>query len=722
MTRTSRLFAEWALLLVAAMGLMVFAQRGEWTERLDLQILDFAAQGMADEPDPSIVLIEIDDRSLAMLGSWPWGRDIHAQLIANLSAAKPKAIGVDILYIEPSDPKADAKLAEAVANAGNVVLAHTFGDGSPAEPATIPVFPIAPVNEVAAGVGHVSVTPQSDGTVRSFGLSTTENSVDYPHFTKALMALTEESGDLSSLPAEAIVPYHQSGAFRTEPAANVFNNEFIPDFFADKIVLIGATGQGLGDQYSVPGYAGGLMSGVEIQANLLSAMKQDQLITSASQRGILALQALAILILFIVFWRSSPRFSLIIAGGLIAALLFTTFATLRIGHVWVSTGPAILAITLAYPLWAWRRLATVSRFLEAEASSLRSATDDPERRAGEGFDVVARQVSRVKMLSGEVRRNLQLVQDVINASPDAMLVFDATGSISLANTAAKRLFGANCVEEAWTFTELLMTSTLTYDEERQELEFEDGSCFLLAKASIDPSVGSEVIVMRDITGIKADERQRRETLEFLSHDMRSPQVAIIGLTGNSGDTLAKQERLKRIESQARRTLKLTDDFVQIARISTEGIVREEVELNSILFETADRAFPLAHRKAISVVTRESEDPIFVKLDPAAIARTLDNLVGNAIKFSPENAEVILSVDVSNDDHFVIGVRDFGPGLPPERVKDPFARFGAKSDSAGPSAGLGLAYVKQVVDKHRGKITIETSAGKGTEFKVSIPYS
>nr|WP_281501140.1 CHASE2 domain-containing protein [Erythrobacter sp. F6033] len=704
--------------MVAAVGLIIIAQQNDWTERLDQQILDFSMQSMAKEPHPSIVIVEIDEKSLADLGSWPWSRDIHARLIRNLSDSRPNAIGLDVLYIEPSNAEDDAQLGDAIRDAGNVILAHSLAD-YPGQSGAL--FPIEPIRSGAAGLGHVGIELNSDGTARSFELTASQGDDRYPHFIKSLLELSAPESGLD-LPPSAIVPYMPTGKIRTQPAADIVANNHSADVFEGKTVLVGATALGLGDQYAIPGYAGGLMSGVEMQANLLSAILNDQLVLPASVVWTLALQLLAILVLFIVFWRSSPKFSLIIATGLIAGLLILTFATVRFGNVWVATGPAILAIILAYPLWAWRRLATVSRFLETEANTLRSATDDPARREGEGFDVVARQVSRVKMLSGEVRRNLQLVQDVINATPDAMLVFDAAGSVSMVNHAATNLFGATCVEENCTFAELVANSGAHYDEARQEIEFEDQRCYLLAKASIDPTVGSEVLVMRDITAMKADERQRRETLEFLSHDMRSPQVAIIGLTGNSGDTLEKEERLSRIESQARRTLKLTDDFVQIARVSTEGINLEEVEINSVLFETADRAFPLAHRKGISIETRESEEPMFVKLDPAAMARTLDNLVGNAIKFSDEGTKVVLSVDVSNTNQIVIGVRDSGPGLPPERVEDPFARFGAKSNGAGPSAGLGLAYVKQVVDKHGGSIAIETAPGEGTEFKIAIPYS
>ena len=168
-------------------------------------------------------------------------------------------------------------------------------------------------------------------------------------------------------------------------------------------------------------------------------------------------------------------------------------------------------------------------------------------------------------------------------------------------------------------------------------------------------------------------------------------------------------------------MKLTDDFVQIARVASEGVCKEEAEISSILCEAMDRAFPLAQQKQISLEFDVSEDLVFANVDVAALSRALDNLIGNAIKFSPVQSRVSLTLDLSDPDCFEISVADEGPGLPPERVAEPFARFGAKSNTAGPSSGLGLAYVKQVVEKHSGSITVQTNSGIGTVFRLTLPY-
>ena len=494
----------------------------------------------------------------------------------------------------------------------------------------------------------------------------------------------------------------------------------IPDYFEDAIVLVGSTSQGLGDRHSVPSYAGGILSGVEMQAALINAILTDNLIQRASTSWTLGLQIAAIVLLFASFWRLSPRTSMIVAIALLAGLFATFFLALMTLNIWLPIGGALLAVVIAYPLWGWRRLASVSRFLESDAANLRELASIPKTQAAEGFDVVAQQVALLKRLTKGVSGNLTLIQDVINASPDAMLVTDGEGAISMGNFAAQDLFGPMQTIQGFELTQVMDSAGGSFTEQRDELTLGDGRTFWLASADLDPDVGSRVLSLREVTELKEAEQQRRETLEFLSHDMRSPQVAIISLA-NLGDVgLSMGDCFTRIEDQARRTLKLTEDFVQIARIANEGLEREETEMNSVLQEAADRAFPLAHKKRIRIDFEAGDEPIFAWLDGFAVARMLDNLISNAVKFSPEGSHVFLGLVAQDDRGCIITVSDTGPGFSLERRNNPFTRFGARDTSAGPSSGLGLAYVKQVVDMHEGEIEVQTAPGKGTKFVVTFP--
>ena len=719
--RKFRLFLEWLALFAAMLALVVAAHQRGWMERLDLFLLDIEGQVNTPEVDPSIVVLKIDDVALGEVDVWPWERTVHAELIERLSAYGPRAIGYDVLFVDPGEEAQDAALADALSASGKVVLPHSFADKPNTVNDEIPLYPLPQFRERARDIGHVALAPEADGVARRFVLMYDIEGEKFPHFAVPLLELAgKDPWPVTGPPATALVRYYERGVVREDSAARVLDGSAIPDYFEDAIVLVGATSQGLGDRHSVPSYAGGILPGVEMQAALINAVLTDNLIHRASTGWTLGLQIAAIVFLFASFWRLSPRTSLIVAVALIAGLFATFFLVLMTLNIWLPVGGALLAVIIAYPLWGWRRLASVSRFLESEAANLRELASIPKAEAAEGFDVVAQQVALLKRLTKGVSGNLTLIQDVINASPDAMLVTDGQGAISMGNFAAQDLFGPMSTVQGFELSQVLDSAGGTFTEQRDELTLGDGRTFWLASADLDPDVGSRVLSLREVTELKEAERQRRETLEFLSHDMRSPQVAIISLANQGDAGLAMGDRFTRIEDQARRTLKLTEDFVQIARIANEGLEREETEMNSVLQEAADRAFPLAHKKRIKVEFEAGDEPIFARLDAFAVARMLDNLISNAVKFSPEGSQVTLELSARDDGACIITVADTGSGLSAERRENPFARFGARDTSAGPSSGLGLAYVKQVVDLHEGAIEVDTAPGEGTKFAITFP--
>jgi len=704
------------------LALLIAAQQRGWVERFDLFLLDLEGQLNTPEIDPAIILVEIDDPSLDEVGSWPWSRETHAQLITELASYEPRAIAYDVLFVEPSDEASDAALADVLAASGKVILPHSFAPKPNAINGEIPLYPLPFLRDNAGAVGHVALFPDEDGVARRFELSRRIDGEAFQHLSVATLSVAgEQSWHGEAVPEAAIVRYSSHGAIRSISAAAVLTSSAPGEFFKDAIVFVGATSPGLGDRYSVPAYAGRILTGVEMQAHLTSAMLNDNLIERSMGSTALAIQILAIVILFASFWRLSPRAALAVALALITSLFTVAFLSLILSNLWLPVGGALLAIVISYPIWGWRRLASVSRFLESEAANLRELANLPRSQSAEGFDVVAQQVAILKRLTKGVSGNLKLIQDVINASPDAMLVTDGDGATTLGNAAAEGLFGPVDTMQGLDLPQLIASAQGNLNENRDELSMVDGRTFWLASADLDPDVGSQVYSLREVTKLKEAERERRETLEFLSHDMRSPQVSILSLAKQAETGLEPDDRFARIEVHARRTLKLTEDFVQIARLANEGVEREETELNSVLQEAADRAYPLARRKQMKVVYEPSDEPIFAHLDAFAIARMLDNLISNAVKFSPQGSQVTLGLGPGDNEGFIISVSDKGPGLSPERRSQPFARFGAHDMSAGPSSGLGLAYVKQVVDRHDGSIVVETDTGEGTRFVIALPY-
>ncbi|KWV90934.1 CHASE2 domain-containing protein [Erythrobacter sp. YT30] len=708
-------------MLAATLALVLIAWHQEWTARVDAALLDLATYVSLEEPNPDIVVVSIDDRSVSEIGNWPWDRERHAELINQLSGYEPRLIIFDVLFVDPSDPASDAQLAEAIDSAGNVVLPHSIIRAPNTEDAIEPLMPLPQFAEGALDVGHVFVAPDPDGIVRRFDFELETSRGAHDHLAKvAYLALSRDAASLPEPGANPIAPMHQAGSFRDPSAVDVISGATPEAIVKDKIVLIGATAQGLGDRYAVSAYAGGIKTGVEMQASLLSGLLDDELITQVSPSIVIAILIATILVLFLVFWQFPPSWTLRVSLGLIAALIAASATLLIAADLWLPVFPAILGILVAYPVWGWRRLSSVSRFLQDEAEEMGGIIPGGEASGGRGFDPIAKQVSQVRGLIGETRERLSFLRRILSGSPDPMLVFDADGGLILMNTRAESVFGDEAACTGKTLAQLRDEQSAVLPADKQEIVFPDGRVFLLASSESEMSDGGQILSLRDISTIRQAEKQRREMLEFLSHDMRSPQAAIVGLVGATGQALPEKERLARIEKQARRTLKLTDDFVQIARLEYEGVEPQETDIGALLHEAVDRAYSAAKKRKITFDTTIPDEPEFCEVDPSSMSRAIDNLIGNAIKFSPKGEAISISLDRLDNNSIRIAVADNGPGLPAERVKDTFARFGARDTQAGPSAGLGLAYVKKVIDEHGAVIEVETRSDIGTRFQITLP--
>ena len=257
----------------------------------------------------------------------------------------------------------------------------------------------------------------------------------------------------------------------------------------------------------------------------------------------------------------------------------------------------------------------------------------------------------------------------------------------------------------------------------------DGRVYLIARGALsmmastarpDQSVKGEIVALREVTKARRAEEERKQMLEFLSHDMRTPQVAIIALSHQLQGGGDDAEAANRIRTQAQRTLKLADDFVQIARIEQTGVSLEDCDLIALAEEACDRAFGLADAAKVSLRCVSRHDHLFASVDAAFIARMLDNLISNAIKYCEAGDQITIEIERSGNQTVTLVVADTGPGLPAARLTDPFARFGAHDRHAGPSAGLGLALVKTVAEAHGGSARVESAPGKGARFIITLP--
>lgn len=728
-----RLLLEWLALLIGGCLLAIWSQHSGLTGRVDTRLLDSATVLARPDVSQDIIIVAIDDASLAEVGPWPWPRGTHARIVDRLADAGASQIVYDVLFLDRTEGKADARLASAISDAGNVILPHTFGATPDTVAGISPVYPFAELKAAARGVGHVAADPDEDGALRRFSFGLAADGASHPQMIiAALNATAEDSGQKIKIPAQIdgtwpVIPFNPAGSFATISASEVLHGRVPPSFLSGKVAIVGAVAQGMGDRYSVPVGNVTLMAGVETQANLFNSLTAGQYVSEARGQWVVLAAIAALFIQFVAFWRTAPKFSLVVTAGLMAAILAGSFLLVPAAQIWLAPGTALLVLALSYPLWSWRRLVSVSAFLETEAKVLLDV-DAEETRAG-GFDIIARQVSRMQMLVRGVKSNLQFLTQIIETVPDPIVVLDEDGRAQLWNRNASLLFRDWKLAEHPHFSELFISGNVSVDKHANEISTADGRTFLLAKGRLDSdnrNSKAEVIALREITKMRQQEGERQQTLEFLSHDMRTPQAAIIGLTQRSSGPIDPDERLERIAVQAHRTLKLADDFVQLARLEEANLTFEEADLAALVQEACDRTFVVCRARNISIIQDIPDDMVLAEIEPSMIARLLDNLLGNAIKFSPPGGRVtvrlaeIQSGTNSGVKQIALSVSDNGLGLPPERIADPFARFGAQDTNPGPSAGLGLTFVKRAVEKHHGRIEVISDPDHGTEFVMHFP--
>jgi CHASE2 domain-containing sensor protein len=699
----NRLVLEW--FVITGLTLCAVWAIAHWTltSRIDNLLLDQAIPMAAPPASDEIILVMVDDQSLATVGKWPWPRTQHAQMINIITAASPRAIGYDVLFTENATMEEDAALAQAARQSGRLILPYTYqAPGLNGREFDL-INPIAELQGVTAATGHVALDFDDDGLVRRTALVRGSGPDRMVHFAQAIVSYATKR-PVPQDDALSLIPFQPLGSFREVGASKVLSGEIPASFFRDKIVLFGASAQGLRDNYPVAGTLGAVMPGVEIQANIVNGLLADKFIRPVPETAHVIISVIIVLLLMLAFWVFRPAVNLMVSLVVVAALLLGAYFLVLTAGLWFAPGAALVGILLAYPLWGWRRLTALSAFVDREAMALGAS---PSRNARSyGFDHVADHANQLRALIGQMKDARQFMAQVIEDAPDALCVSDENGRIQLVNEEGRMLFGGDLSGQ---------NDAAFAKADAPEITLPDGRSYIQTRSPMGDK--GTIIRLADITSIRAAEKNRKETLEFLSHDMRAPQAAIINLINSVGDD-ENAETLSRIKSHAENTLNLTDQFVQLARLESVDLKREPILLADLVEEAVDMFYGPAKTRRISLKAGNIDHSLFIMGDAATLKRVFANLISNAIKYSPDGSTVDYSVN-QTEGKACVNISDNGPGIPAERLDGLYERFGARSDGTEPSVGLGLAFVKTALDKHNAHIYCTSSPEYGTTFAIEF---
>lgn len=720
---------EWALVALVATVLITLATAERWTRAVDDLIYDLAMQMAPARADPGILIVAIDEPSLAALGRWPWPRTLQAKALDALSAAGPQSVTMDVLLTEPGVPTQDAALARAMQGIGRLYLPVQFvvpgRDGH-----AFDRFAPAPVlADAATGLGHANTLIDPNGSVRSASLCFKPDARGeaLPHIAALAAGTVMAAGCATPRRLRFALPE----SFATISFVSVLRGEVPPALIAGRRVLIGMTAQGLGDRYPVPSAASGNMPGVEINANILNAQIGQLWVRQPGLAAALLAALLPGWLLLLAFWRLRPRTVIVLVAGLVLLVLGGSVAALLAG-IWLPPGPALLGLVLIYPLWGWRRLQATSDYLAHELGEISTQDALPiGPRRSVYADVVTSQSDQLHDAINQLRDLRRFIGDTLAGLPDPALVSDPDGRIVLTNAAANAAFGkamgAGNVNAVLTQIARPASRGALADylaaPGSEPLEFTalDGRSFVLRRAPIISADGQQrghVDYLTDITAMAEAREQREVMLQLLSHDMRGPQAAILAMVAD--DTQAVDRT--RIARHARHTLTLADSFVDLARMQERPFAPEPVIAADLASEAADSLWPIASQRHVRISIVDDSDCAFITGERESLFRALVNLIDNAVKYSPDGGTVTVAVLPGAAGQLIVRISDTGRGINPAILPHLFQRFASGRDgtSAVNGIGLGLNYVAAVVARHGGTIEGRNGVDGGAVFTLTLP--
>ena len=268
----------------------------------------------------------------------------------------------------------------------------------------------------------------------------------------------------------------------------------------------------------------------------------------------------------------------------------------------------------------------------------------------------------------------------------------------------------------------------------------DGSqdtTFVVTCSHVDTAAGQGVIVcFEDVTHFEQIGQMRRDFVANVSHELRSPLTALLGfietLRGPARNDPEGTDRfLSIMQVEASRMERLVKDLLSLSRVEAQERVRptDRVDLVSCLHSVLHSIRPIAQEADVQLDVSLSDDPVLVPGDQDQLHQIFTNLIENAIKYGGRGNTVFLSLRLTEQEPLVRGpaavvsVRDEGPGIDQvhiPRLTERFYRIDSHRSREMGGTGLGLAIVKHIVNRHRGRLRIQSELGRGSEFGVILP--
>jgi len=355
-------------------------------------------------------------------------------------------------------------------------------------------------------------------------------------------------------------------------------------------------------------------------------------------------------------------------------------------------------------------------------------------------ELMDRRIVQVRLAIAAMRDMRQFISDTVSHMPDGVLVADEFGKTLFMNKPAGNWLqtGARTgsfVAEFMPVNNRINTERwkhivrkVLFDEIRQTEELHsdtDAVLITLAPVKFINSSRGMLITFADITVIHEAQMKRMETINFISHDLKAPLASQLALLDNLKNSLPSTFEAPLLAAQklTEKSLTMSDQFLQMARMeSADHIHLYPCDLLDILDNAVDATTPLAKEALVNINTQCEQDSVAIIGNPELLERTLINLILNGIKFSPPRSYLDIKICKAAQ-QIKVSVRDHGQGINSEEIPylfEPYRRTKASEQQGIAGSGLGLRFVKLVMDRHGGEVDVGSQSGKGSCFTLLLP--
>ena len=416
----------------------------------------------------------------------------------------------------------------------------------------------------------------------------------------------------------------------------------------------------------------------------------------------------------------------ILAGGTAIALVIT----------------AVLGVLVAQTIS--RPIADMRRQAQAMAKGnfsrkVRVYSEDEIGQLARAFNHLTNRLQESQQSTESERRKLA---SVLANMTDGVLSTDRRGRIILINEPALQLLNVSRetvinrpvttvlgLDESYTFEDLIdMRDAITLD-----ISSQDQATLLRTTFSVIQKetgfVNGLIAVLHDNTEQEKIDMERREFVANVSHELRTPLTTMRSYLealadGAWQDPELAPNFLNVTQTETERMIRLVNDLLKLSKMdsSESDLSREMVEFGVFFNRIIDR-FEMSKSQNVSFERKVPKSQYFVEIDTDKLTQVIDNIISNALKYSPEGGKVRFSVR-EKEGELLVSISDEGMGIPKENVERIFDRFyrvdRARSRAMG-GTGLGLAISKEMINAHGGKIWAQSRYGKGTSIHFTLPY-